>query len=222
MSLENKDIPEIEEINTDDDIIIEMPSELNDENNFEIDSKEDETGGQKKTNSASKIILYVIFSIIIIFCLVVIARNLFFNKGNNESASSSATNAAINAPKKIVDLYILDNLADDYKLTDQNLSDTKAVSTYNNKKNEVVFTQSTIDDYEPEYDVNDKDIVISDFHDGEDQAYRAYQINGKCYIVWTTDEYTFEIKTSLKKSESIPLIFNVQKADESSSSSESG
>lgn len=214
MSLENNEIPEKEEIITD-DLNAEMISELYDEDNLEIGIEENETG-KKKTNNASKIILYVIFLIIIILCMTVLARNLFFNK----SDSSSVTSASIIAPEKIKDLYILANLSNGYELTDQNLSDTKAVSTYNNETNEIVLTQSTIKDYEPEYDVNDKDIVISDFHSGAGQDYRAYQINGKCYIVWTTDEYTYEIKTALKKSESIPFIFNVQKADESSTKSE--
>lgn len=206
MSLENNDIPEKEEINTD-DIKSEISTKPYEENSLE--PAEEDYGEKKKSNSISKIILYAIFSIIIILCLIVIGRNLFFNKSDKTESSK------IEPPKKITDLYELAELNDGYKLINQDVSDTKAVSVYNNEKNEIVFSQSTIKDYKPEYDTSDKNIVKSYFSRGDGQDYTAYQINGKCYIVWTTDEYTFEIKTAMKKSESIPFIFKVQKAEKS-------
>lgn len=176
-----------------------------------------------KMNKTSRIILYVISSIIIILCLVVLAKNIFFknNKNNVPSSSISSAVQANNAPEKIKDLYILGNLTDGYELSNQDINNTKVVSTYKNKKSEIVFTQSTIKGYEPEYDISDENLVTSYFSRGDGQDYTSYQIDGKCYIVWTTDEYTFEIKTTMKKSESIPFIFNVQKAETDTSSAKS-
>ena len=226
MSPEKNEIPETQENATElieNEIDNETKHEQYDEEVLD-DCDEIETEPQKSKSKSSKIFLYIIYAVVIILCLVLIARNLFFkNKdksiNENTSSASSSESAAKNAPKKIIDLYVLANLSDGYELSNQNISETNAVSTYKNKKTEITLTQSTIDGYKPEYDVNDKDIVISNFYSGAGQDYNAYQIDGKCYIVWTTDEYTFEIKTSLKKSETIPFIFNVQKADESSSSS---
>lgn len=220
MPLENKETFENEQNN-----LTEPSKEQNNdfsEENFE-GNYDFETENQKSKSNLSKIILYVIYAIVIILCLIVLAKNLFFkNNGDNTKTSSSVSeNSVVSAPKKIMDLYVLADLPDGYKLINQDISDTKAASTYKNKKTKIVFTQSTIDGYKPEYDISDDDIVVSKFSTGDAQDYTAYQIDGKCYIVWTTDEYTFEIKTSLKKSESIPFIFNVQKADDSSSSSKS-
>lgn len=236
MSPEKNEIPEINDNNAveplENKINNDTAADDNAQNEFsnysydeDFDSTdENETEQSKKKNKASKILLYIIYAIVIILCLVIIARNLFFknnDKSNNTSSAANSETAAKNAPKKIMDLYVLADLPDGYELINQDITDTKAVSTYKKNKVEIALTQSTIKDYQPEYDVNDKDIIISDFYSGAGQDYRAYQIDGKCYIVWTTSEYTFEIKTSLKKSESIPFIYNVQKADDSSSSSES-
>ena len=225
MSLENNDTPEVKKDTTDkpfkDGVDNEIQIEQYEEN---VPQGSSENEIKKNTeNKSSKIILYIIYAIVIILCLVIVARNLFFDN-SSKTDSTSATGAestVIDAPEKIVDLYELANLSDGYEMTDQNISDKKAVLTYKNKDNEIVFTQSTIDGYVPEYDITDSDIDISDFHSGAGQNYTAYQIDGKCYIVWTTDEYTFEIKTSMKKSESIPFIFNVQKSNEVSSSGKS-
>lgn len=236
MSPEKNENPEIKENNAAEPLenkINNTAADENEQNEFNDyyydedfeSTDENETEQSKKGNKASKIFLYIIYAIIIVLCLVIIARNLFFKNNdkssNNTSSAASSEAAAKNAPKKIMDLYVLADLPDGYELINQDISDTKAVSTYKNKTTEIALTQSTIKDYKPEYDVNDKDIIISDFYSGAGQDYRAYQIDGKCYIVWTTSEYTFEIKTSLKKSESIPFIYNVQKADDVSSSSES-
>lgn len=236
MSPEKNENPEIKENNAAEPLenkINNTAADENEQNEFNYyyydedfeSTDENETEQPKKGNKASKIFLYIIYAIVIVLCLVIIARNLFFKNNdkssNNTSSAASSEAAAENAPKKIMDLYVLADLPDGYELINQDISDTKAVSTYKNKTTEIALTQSTIKDYKPEYDVNDKDIIISDFYSGAGQDYRAYQIDGKCYIVWTTSEYTFEIKTSLKKSESIPFIYNVQKADDSSSSSES-
>ncbi len=236
MSPEKNEIPEIKENNAAEPLenkINNTAADENEQNEFsDYSSDEDfestdeiETEQPKKENKASKIFLYIIYAIVIVLCLVIIARNLFFKNNdksnNNTSSAASSEAAAKNAPKKIMDLYVLADLPEGYELINQDITDTKAVSTYKKNKVEIALTQSTIKDYEPEYDITDSDIDVSDFHSGAGQSYTAYQIDGKCYIVWTTDEYTFEIKTSLKKSESIPFIFNVQKADDSSSSSES-
>ena len=219
MPLENKETFENEQNNLTEPSK-EQNSDLSEENfegNYDF-----ETENQKSKSKLSKIILYVIYAIVIILCLIVLAKNLFFKtNGDNTKTSSVSESSVVSAPKKIMDLYVLADLQDGYKLINKDISDTKAVSTYKNKKTEITFTQSTIDGYKPEYDISDEDIVVSKFSTGDAQDYTAYQIDGKCYIVWTTDEYTFEIKTSLKKSESIPFIFNVQKADDVSSSSES-
>lgn len=219
MSLENNETFENEQNN-----LTEPSKEKNSElyeENFE-DDYDIKTENQKSQSNFSKIILYVIYAIVIILCLIVLAKNLFFkNNGDNTKTSSTSESAVVNAPEKIMDLYVLADLADGYELVNQDVSETKAVSTYKNKTTEIAFTQSTIDGYKPEYDTSDEDIVVSKFSTGDGQDYTAYQIDGNCYIVWTTDEYTFEIKTSLKKSESIPFIFNVQKADDASSASES-
>lgn len=233
MSSENNEFPEIKENNvTENEIEVQTTVDENEENEFDgysynenfDNTDENKTEEQKSENKASKVFLYIIYAIVIILCLVIIARNLFFknNDKNNNSTSSAASSvsAAKNAPEKIMDLYVFADLPEGYELINQDITDTKAVSTYKKNKVEIALTQSTIKDYEPEYDITDSDVDISDFHSGAGQAYTAYQIDGKCYIVWTTDEYTFEIKTSLKKSESIPFIFNVQKADDVSSSSE--
>lgn len=222
MSPENYEKNKIQEDN-----VTELPeNKIADETQTELYNEETEinkgieTDGKPK-NNPSKIFLYVIYAIVIFLCLFVIARNLLFNQNNNNkhvSSSTSSVSSLKDPPKKIMDLYILADLPDSYKLSKQDISETKAVSIYKNKKTEIVLTQSTINGYKPEYDVNDKDIVISNFYNGAGQDYKAYQIDGKCYIVWTTDEYTFEIKTSLKKSESIPFVINVQKADDVSSS----
>lgn len=219
MSLENNETFENEQNN-----LTEPSKEKNSElyeENFE-DDYDIKTENQKSQSNFSKIILYVIYAIVIILCLIVLAKNLFFkNNGDNAKTSSTSESAVVNAPEKIMDLYVLADLADGYELVNQDVSETKAVSTYKNKTTEIAFTQSTIDGYKPEYDTSDEDIVVSKFSTGDGQDYTAYQIDGKCYIVWTTNEYTFEIKTSLKKSESIPFIFNVQKAEDTSSASES-
>ena len=219
MSLENNETFENEQNN-----LTEPSKEKNSElyeENFE-DDYDIKTENQKSQSNFSKIILYVIYAIVIILCLIVLAKNLFFkNNGDNAKTSSTSESAVVNAPEKIMDLYVLADLADGYELVNQDVSETKAVSTYKNKTTEIAFTQSTIDGYKPEYDTSDEDIVVSKFSTGDGQDYTAYQIDGKCYIVWTTNEYTFEIKTSLKKSESIPFIFNVQKAEDASSASES-
>ena len=219
MSLENNETFENEQNN-----LTEPSKEKNSElyeENFE-DDYDIKTENQKSQSNFSKIILYVIYAIVIILCLIVLAKNLFFkNNGDNAKTSSTSESAVVNAPEKIMDLYVLADLADGYELVNQDVSETKAVSTYKNKTTEIAFTQSTIDSYKPEYDTSDEDIVVSKFSTGDGQDYTAYQIDGKCYIVWTTNEYTFEIKTSLKKSESIPFIFNVQKAEDASSASES-
>lgn len=231
MSLENN-----EDLKNQENITIEISDN---ENNIETDTagniseslsdNEDnkDSDEQNRMNKASKVILYVISAIIIVLCLIVLGKNIFF-KGtikNNVSSSSitetPTTAPAKPAPKKIKDLYILGNMPEDYELSNQDISDTKVVSTYKNKTTEIVFTQSTIKEYEPEYDKADEKLVTSHFSRGDGQDYTAYQIDGKCYIVWTTDEYTFEIKTSMKKSESIPLIFNVQKAETDTSSAKS-
>lgn len=219
MSLENNETFENEQNNLTEQVK-EQNSELYEEN-FEGDY-DNETENQKSQSNLSKIILYIIYSIVIILCLIVLAKNLFFkNNGENTKTSSTSESAVVNTPEKIMDLYVLADLADGYELVNQDVSETKAVSTYKNKTTEIAFTQSTIDGYKPEYDASDEDIVVSKFSTGDGQDYTAYQIDGKCYIVWTTNEYTFEIKTSLKKSESIPFIFNVQKAEDASSASES-
>lgn len=233
MSSENNEFPEIKENNvTENEIEVQTTVDENEENEFDgysynenfDNTDENKTEEQKSENKASKVFLYIIYAIVIILCLVIIARNLFFknNDKNNNSTSSAASSvsSAKNAPEKIMDLYVFADLPEGYELINQDITDTKAVSTYKKNKVEIALTQSTIKDYEPEYDITDSDVDISDFHSGAGQDYTAYQIDGKCYIVWTTDEYTFEIKTSLKKSESIPFIFNVQKADDVSSSSE--
>ncbi len=204
----------------------DLSAEISEEIPVEIIDDDHDEKEQNRMNKASKIILYVISSVIIVLCLIVLARNLFFNKGNSDSTSSAnsssvSSEAAANAPEIIKEQYILGNLSDGYELSEQSVSNTRTVLTYKNDNNEIVFTQSTIKGYEPEYDVSDSDIVISKFSRGDGQDYTAYQINDKCYIVWTTDEYTFEIITTMKKSESIPFIFNVQKAEASSSESES-
>lgn len=194
---------------------------------FTDDEDCEDINEQNKMNKASKIFLYVISTIIIILCLIVLAKNLFFNKSNKDnnssavSASSSSTAETKSAPAKIKDLYILENLADGYELSNQAISDTKVVSEYKNKTNKIIFTQSTIKDYEPEYDISDEKLVTSYFSRGDGQDYTAYKTEKNCYIVWTTDEYTFEIKTSMKKSESIPFILNVQKAETDASSKKS-
>lgn len=219
MSLENNETFENEQ-NDLTEPSKEQNSELSEEN-FEVDY-DNETENQKSQSNLSKIILYIIYAIVIILCLIVLAKNLFFkNNDDNTKTSSTSESAVVNAPEKIMDLYVLADLADGYELVNQDVSETKAVSTYKNKTTEIAFTQSTIDGYKPEYDASDEDIVVSKFSTGDGQDYTAYQIDGKCYIVWTTNEYTFEIKTSLKKSESIPFIFNVQKAEDASSASES-
>lgn len=219
MSLENNETFENEQ-NDLTEQVKEQNIELSEEN-FEGDY-DNETENQKAKSNLSKIILYIIYAIVIILCLIVLAKNLFFkNKVDNTKTSSTSESAVVNAPEKIMDLYVLADLADGYELVNQDVSETKAVSTYKNKTTEISFTQSTIDGYKPEYDTSDEDIVVSKFSTGDGQDYTAYQIDEKCYIVWTTDEYTFEIKTSLKKSESIPFIFNVQKAEDASSTSES-
>ncbi len=235
MSPEKNEIPEINDNNAAEPLenkINNAAADENEQNEFSDyyydedfeGTDENETEQPKKENKASKIFLYIIYAIVIILCLVIIARNLFFKNNdksnNNTSSAANSETAAKNAPKKIMDLYVLADLPNGYELINQDITDTKAVSIYKNKTTEIALTQSTIKDYQPEYDVNDKDIIISDFYSGAGQDYRAYQINGKCYIVWTTSEYTFEIKTSLKKSESIPFIYNVQKSDDVSSSSE--
>lgn len=233
MSPEKNEIPEIKENNAAEPLenkINNAAADENEQNEFNDyyydedfeSTDENETEQPKKENKASKIFLYIIYAIVIVLCLVIIARNLFFKNNdkssNNTSSAASSEAAAKNAPKKIMDLYVLADLPEGYELINQDITDTKAVSTYKKNKVEIALTQSTIKDYEPEYDITDSDIDVSDFHSGAGQSYTAYQIDGKCYIVWTTDEYTFEIKTSLKKSESIPFIFNVQKAEDSSSS----
>ena len=219
MSLENNETFENEQ-NDLTEQAKEQNSELSEEN-FE-GNYDNETENQKSQSNLSKIILYIIYAIVIILCLIVLAKNLFFkNNSDNTKTSSTSESAVVNAPEKIMDLYVLADLADGYELVNQDVSETKAVSTYKNKTTEIAFTQSTIDGYKPEYDTSDEDIVVSKFSTGDGQDYTSYQIDGNCYIVWTTDEYTFEIKTSLKKSESIPFIFNVQKAEDASSASES-
>lgn len=233
MSSENNEFPEIKENNvTENEIEVQTTVDENEQNEFDgysynenfDNTDENKTEEQKSENKASKVFLYIIYAIVIILCLVIIARNLFFKNNdksdNSTSSAASSVSAAENAPKKIMDLYILADLPEGYKLINQDITDTKAVSTYKKNKVEIALTQSTIKDYDPEYDITDSNIDVSDFHSGAGQSYTAYQIDGKCYIVWTTDEYTFEIKTSLKKSESIPFIFNVQKAEDVSSSSE--
>lgn len=227
MSLEsNKDLKGQENITVEssdnkDDIKTSIDNDMY-EQPSDIEDYED-INQHNKMNKASRIILYVISSIIIILCLVVLAKNIFFKnaKNNISSSSISSTVQANNAPEKIKDLYILGNLTDGYELSNQDINNTKVVSTYKNKKNEIVFTQSTIKGYEPEYDIADENLVTSYFSRGDGQDYTAYQIDGKCYIVWTTDEYTFEIITTMKKSESIPFIFNVQKAEIDGSSAKS-
>lgn len=219
MSLENNETFENEQNN------LTQPSKEQNSELFEENFEDDyniKTENQKSQSNLSKIILYIIYAIVIILCLIVLAKNLFFkNNGDNTKTSSTSESAVVNAPEKIMDLYVLADLPDGYELVNQDVSETKAVSTYKNKTTEIAFTQSTIDGYKPEYDTSDEDIVVSKFSTGDGQYYTSYQIDGNCYIVWTTDEYTFEIKTSLKKSESIPFIFNVQKADDASSASES-
>ncbi len=234
MSLENKETFETKEnnltelseneidkeINTDEKIELSNSYEEDYENRNEDESKTEE---QKPKSKSSKIILYIIYAIVIALCIVVLARNLIFKSNKNKTATSSLSSSkstVINAPEKIKNVYVLADLSDGYKLINQDVSETKAVSTYSNKTNEITLTQSTIDDYEPEYDITDSDMDVSEFHNGAGQEYTAYQIEGKCYIVWTTNEYTFEIKTSLKKSESIPFIFKVQKSEETASSGE--
>lgn len=176
---------------------------------------------QNKMNKASKVVLYVVSTIIIILCLVVLAKNLFFKDNKTKSVSSSSTIETNVVPEKIKDLYVLDNLGNNYELSNQEISDTKVVSTYKNETNTIVFTQSTIKNYNPEYDPSDDNTVISYFSRGDGQDFTAYKTDENCYIVWTTDEYTFEIKTTMKKSESIPFIFNVQKAEAETSANKS-
>lgn len=231
MSLENN-----EDLKNQEDITIQIPDNENDiksdtagniSENLSDNEDDKDLGRQNKMNKTSKIILYVISAIIIALCLIVLGKNIFFkNTVKNNVSSSSMTEAPTTAPskpapEKIKDLYVLGDMPEDYELSNQDISDTKVVSTYKNKTTEIVFTQSTVKEYKPEYDKTDEKLVTSHFSRGDGQDYTAYQIDGKCYIVWTTDEYTFEIKTSMKKSESIPLIFNVQKAQTDTSSSES-
>ena len=235
MSLDNNETFEIEENALTEPLDSKHDEDVITENNIQDEpgghtseesqsNNENETEEQGSKSQSSKNIIYVICVLVIIVCLAVLGRNIIakgknlFQKFNNkDSDSTTVESASINAPDKIKDLYILADLPDDYKLKNQDISDTKAVSTYKNKEGEIALTQSTISDYTPEYDVSDENIVISDFYSGAGQDYKAYQIDNKCYIVWTTDEYTFEIKTSMKKSESIPLILNVQKAVEAES-----
>lgn len=228
MSLENNEIEKTKE-NDAIESANEISSQTNIDNNLPEQISEEEAHihindtdieEQNKMNKASKIVLYVVSAIIIILCLVVLAKNLFFRESKKESVSSSSTIEANVAPAKIKDLYVLDNLADGYELSSQDISDTKVVSTYKNKTNEIVFTQSTIKNYNPEYDPSDENTVVSYFSRGDGQDFTAYNIDKNCYIVWTTDEYTFEIKTTMKKSESIPFIFNVQKAETDTSVTE--
>lgn len=221
MSLDNKEPFENDENDLTESSEVEFDENAQNESSdlsFEEDSEshdDNETEEQSSKRKSAEIILNIICVVVIIVCLVILGRNLFFKNSNKESASSSKVESTlINAPDKIKDVYILADLPYDYEIKSQDISDTKAVSKYKNKKDKIVFTQSTIADYKPEYDVNDENIIISNFGTGDGQTYKAYQIDGKCYIVWTTDEYTFEIKTHMKKSESIPLIFNVQKSGE--------
>lgn len=194
---------------------------------FTDDEEREDINEQNKMNKVSKIFLYVVSTIIIILCLIVLAKNLFFNKSNKDnslssvSTSSSSMAEAKAVPAKIKDLYILGNLTDGYELSNQDISDTKVVTTYKNKTNEIVFTQSTIKGYKPEYDTSDENLITSHFSRGDGQDFTAYKTPKNCYIVWTTNEYTFEIKTTMKKSESIPFIFNVQKAADDASSKKS-
>lgn len=203
------------------DIDNDLLEQFNDDEDYE------DVKNQNKMNKASKIFLYVVSTIIIILCLIVLAKNLFFKKSNNDNSSSSVSTSSSStvetkaAPAKIKDLYILGNLADGYELSNQDISDTNVVSTYKNATNEIVFTQSTIKGYTPEYDTSDENLITSYFSRGDGQDYTAYKTEKNCYIVWTTNEYTFEIKTTMKKSESIPFIFNVQKAETDTSSKKS-
>lgn len=215
MSLENNETSKQE---LEDKIIESAEENSGNETDNQISEKQfidnyENIENQNNINKASKVVLYVISTIIIILCLVVLAKNLFFKERKKETVSSSSTIEAHITPAKITDIYILDNLGNDYELSKQDISDTKVVSTYKNNTNKIVFTQSVIKNYNPEYDPSDENTVISYFSRGDGQDYTAYKTDKNCYIVWTTDEYTFEIKTTMKKSESIPFIFNVQKAE---------